>query len=190
MARDDLYQVTLTREQLAFLSRASETCSRLVMGQMDMALDWLRTREGNLVNSYELTKGVEALTRPAQGLAPNQSGGVGWHRSGDLLWDLHTHIRHRLAWDRAEAEGIISPGDVRKWPEMAGVMYDEPTNFCGASIKVARVKALQARHEPAGLAYNIDGQVVLHLVEGVELSDGTAVYTEPSPPPVAPNGGE
>lgn len=186
---DELYQVTLTREQLAYLSRASETCSRLVMGQMDMALDWLRNREGKLVGSFELTKAVEALTRPAQGLAPNQSGGVGWHRSGDQMWDMHTHMRHRLAWDRAESEGIISPGDARKWPEMAGVQYDEPTNFCGASIKVERVTALQAGQNPAALAYNIDGQVVLHLVEGVEMSDGTAVYTEPQPLPTAPNGG-
>ena len=136
---DELYQVTLTREQLAFLSRASETCSRLVMGQMDMALDWLRNREGKLVGDYELTKAVEALTRPAQGLAPNQSGGVGWHRSGDLLWDMHTQMRHRLAWDRATSEGIISPGEPRKWPEMAGVQYDDPTCLVEPAIKVERL---------------------------------------------------
>ena len=136
---EELYQVTLTREQLAFLSRASETCSRLVMGQMDMALDWLRNREGKLVGDYELTKAVEALTRPAQGLAPNQSGGVGWHRSGDLLWDMHTQMRHRLAWDRATSEGIISPGEPRKWPEMAGVQYDDPTCLVEPAIKVERL---------------------------------------------------
>lgn len=136
---DDLYQITLTREQMAFLSRASETCSRLVMGQMDMALDWLRNREGKLVSDYELTKAVEALTRPAQGLAPNQSGGVGWHRSGDLLWDMHTQMRNRLAWDRATSEGIISPGEPRKWPEMAGVQYDDPTCLVEPAIKVERL---------------------------------------------------
>lgn len=136
---EELYQVTLTREQLAFLSRASETCSRLVMGQMDMALDWLRNREGKLVGDYELTKAVEALTRPAQGLAPNQSGGVGWHRSGDLLWDMHTTMRHRLAWDRATSEGIISPGEPRKWSEMAGVQYDDPTCLVEPAIKVERL---------------------------------------------------
>lgn len=36
---EQLYQITLTAEQLQMLSRATETCSRLVMGQMDMALD-------------------------------------------------------------------------------------------------------------------------------------------------------
>ena len=42
----ETYQITLTREQLQLLCRATETCSRLVMGQMDMALDYLRNRDG------------------------------------------------------------------------------------------------------------------------------------------------
>ncbi|ELQ8317554.1 TPA: hypothetical protein L6A34_31270 [Pseudomonas aeruginosa] len=133
------YRVTLTAEQLQALSLASETCSRLVMGQMDMALNWLRDRDGKIVSCYELTKAVEALTRPAQGLAPNQSGGVGWHESGDAMWDIYTHIRHRLAWDRAYSEGVISPGEPRKWPEMSGVNFDDPTNLVGPPIKIEQV---------------------------------------------------
>lgn len=104
---EQLYQITLTAEQLQMLSRATETCSRLVMGQMDMALDWLRDREGRLVNDYDLTKAVEAITRPAQELAPNPSGGVGWHTSSDALWDMYTQLRNRRAWYRAVSEGII-----------------------------------------------------------------------------------
>ncbi|MDX1366880.1 hypothetical protein [Pseudomonas sp.] len=137
---EQLYQITLTAEQLQMLSRATETCSRLVMGQMDMALDWLRDREGRLVNDYDLTKAVEAITRPAQGLTPNQSGGVGWHPSGDAMWDMYTQLRHRLAWDRAYSEGIISSGEPRKWPEMSGVCFDDPTCMVGPAIKIERLE--------------------------------------------------
>ena len=137
---DQLYQITLTREQMQALCRASETCSRLVMGQMDMALDYLRDRDGKIVNDYDLTRAVEALTKPAQGLAPNQSGGVGWHQTGDQLWDIYTALRHRLAWDRAESEGVISPGDPRKWPEMSGVTFDDPTNLIGPPIKIEQAR--------------------------------------------------
>ena len=90
---------------------------------------------GNPVSDYELTKAVEALTRPGQGLAPNHS----WHRSGDLLLDMHTQMLHRLSWDRATSEGIISPGDSRKWPDMAGVQYDDPTCLVEPAIKVERL---------------------------------------------------
>ncbi|MEN2504122.1 hypothetical protein [Stutzerimonas stutzeri] len=137
----ETYQITLTREQLQLLCRATETCSRLVMGQMDMALDYLRNRDGEMINGYELTRAVEAITKPAQGLAPNQSGGVGWHATGDQLWDMFTQMRHRLAWDSAISRGVISPGEPRKWPDMGGVAYDAPTTLTGAGIKIERVTA-------------------------------------------------
>lgn len=136
---DIKYRVIMTPVQLEALCLASETCSRLVMGQMDVALNWLRDRDGNIVSSYELTKAVEALTRPAQGLAPNQSGGVGWHESGDAMWDIYTQMRHRLAWDRAYAQEIISPGEPRKYPEMTAVCFDNPTNLVAPPIKIEQV---------------------------------------------------
>lgn len=134
------YQITVSAEQLELLCRASETCSRLVMGQMDTALDWLRDRQGNRVNDQGLTRGVEALTKQAQGLDCNQSGGVGWHETGDAMWDLYTAMRYRLAWDRAEARGVISPGEPRNWTEMLGVAYDNPTSLTGPSIQIERLK--------------------------------------------------
>lgn len=136
---DDKYQLVLTAAHLQFICKASETCSRLVMGQMDDALDWLRDRQGNMVNSYDLTNAVQALTRPAQGLAPNQSGGVGWHQSGDALWDIYTQIRHRLAWDRAYSEGVISPGEPRKFSVMGSVCFDEPTAMTGPAMSITRL---------------------------------------------------
>ena len=35
-------------------------------------------------------------------------------------WDLHAVIRHRLAWDRAIAEGVTD-GTKREWPAMMQV---------------------------------------------------------------------
>lgn len=134
------YQITVSAEQLYLLCRATETCSRLVMGQMDMALDYLRDRAGKTVNDYDLTRAVEAMTKQAQGLDPNQSGGVGWHVTGDALWDLYTAMRHQLAWDRAEARGDIFPGGPREPSKMPGVAYDKPTSLTGPTVKIVRLE--------------------------------------------------
>lgn len=109
------YTLHLTEKQAAEISHACEILARLRMGQIDMALRELpldkpmEYEQEQYVSNY-----LRSLYRPDR------------IRIDDAAWDLYQVIRHRLAWDRAYSKGIIKPGDPRKWPEMMGVMYDEP----------------------------------------------------------------
>lgn len=109
------YTLHLTEKQAAEISHACETLARLRMGQIDMAL---RELPLDKPMEYEQERYISNYLRSL------------YHQDGRQLhqvsWDLHQVIRHRLAWDRAYAEGIVKPGEPRRWPEMMGVMYDEP----------------------------------------------------------------
>lgn len=114
------YTLHLTQKQAAEISHACEILARLRMGQIDMALMELpldkpmEYEQEQYVSNY-----LRSLYRP------------GSMRIDDAAWDLYQVIRHRLAWDRAYAEGIVKPGEPRKWPEMMGVTYDEPLPVSG-----------------------------------------------------------
>ena len=54
-------------------------------------------------------------------------------------WDLHAVIRHRLAWDRAKAEGVTD-GTKREWPAMMQVSYDEPMKHSEEPLAKMEVK--------------------------------------------------
>lgn len=109
------YTLHLTQKQAAEISHACEILARLRMGQIDMALRELpldkpmEYEQEQYVRNY-----LRTLYRP------------GGRRIDDAAWDLYQVIRHRLAWDRAYAEGIVKPNEPRKWPKMMGVVYDEP----------------------------------------------------------------
>ena len=109
------YTLHLTEKQAAEISHACEILARLRMGQIDMAL---RELPLDKPMEYEQERYVSNYLRSLY-----REDGRQLHQ---ISWDLHQVVRHRLAWDRAYAKGIIKPGEPRKWPEMLGVMYDEP----------------------------------------------------------------
>jgi len=128
----DTYTLTLNREQAQLLLQACETVARLGIGQFRDALEWLPTVE------YMPSGWREDMEVIGSILAKYTKDGVdGWHRShsirsdkvheqAKIAWDLYQIIRYRLAWDHAIEEGIVKPGEPRKWPEMMGVHYDNP----------------------------------------------------------------
>lgn len=150
------YTLHLTEKQAAEISHACEILARLRMGQIGMALRELpldKTMEyeqEQYVSNY-----LRSLCRP------------GCSRIDVAAWDLHQVIRHRLAWDRAYSKGIIKPGEPRRWPEMSGVMYDEPMQL--ASEPLAEVRsghALELAH------HRIHSQACIIADLRAELEEG------------------
>lgn len=134
-----MYQLILTEEQLQAIRDACEIKARLHLGQMD-GLRCCYDKEGKSVVDLGTITAVERLTKPLQGLHPNASWGIGKFRKADLLWEISSTLRHRLAWDRAYAAGKIKPGEPRNWSEMMGVQYDEPLCLTGEPLpKVEKV---------------------------------------------------
>lgn len=123
------YTLTLTEHQLELINDACETCARAAMGQVGDMLRYCRDRQGQPIYNWELMQAVEDLVKPHMGLARNESLGVGHMAEADILWDLHQVLRHRLAWDRAAAEGRVASGGPRNWAEMVAHDYDEPLAY-------------------------------------------------------------
>ena len=132
-ARYDL--VGLTERQMQALSEACDLYSRLAMGQLDdlkHVLPLAKFDEIDWSGFHEDMAKVEALLRTHYShelRAPNSFFGIASEQVSEqakAACDLHQVVRHRLAWDRAYDEGVIKPGDSRKWPEMMQVSFDDP----------------------------------------------------------------
>lgn len=116
-----MYTLTLTRRQAEELQEACELLARIKIGQIDHAIERLpgyydmRDYERRHETVGEIRRLAAMLTTEATR-----------RRDDGIAWDLYQVIRHRLSWDRAHEQGIVKPGEPRKWPEMLGVCYDEP----------------------------------------------------------------
>jgi len=127
--------VGLTRKQVETLMAASEVLSRLTMGQVGDAFDWLPLSplsERNWETFHQDCDNVEkTLRKHYQHNLRNGNAYLGIHShdirpQGQIAFDLYQVMRHKLAWDKAIADGIVQPGEPRKWPEMIQVTYDTP----------------------------------------------------------------
>jgi len=123
---------------------AMELIARFQSGQFQYLLETLKDGTGRRIETdlaRSISSGLDRSLKPAMGLShPNSSWGVGHDKEVDAYWDLYTAARYRLAWDRDIEEGMIKPGEPRKWPEMMQVVYDEPTTFSGHFIKVCKME--------------------------------------------------
>jgi hypothetical protein len=122
----DTYTLTVTQHQLGIIRDACELLARCRMGQIADACYEVIDAEGKHVIDYQTARQAEGLVKAAVGLNSNASWGVGKHSSIDNAFDLYQTIRHRIAWDNAYADGILKPGERRKWDSMMGVSYDAP----------------------------------------------------------------
>lgn len=129
-----MYRLTVTEEQLQAIRDACEIKARLHLGQLDDALRCCYDRDGVSVVDYDTIKTVEAIIKPLQGLPSNSFWGVSAFHTASLLWEIHSTVRHRLAWDRAYRDGIVQPGEPRNWIEMMGIQYDEPMRLTGVPL--------------------------------------------------------
>lgn len=126
------YTLTLTPEQAQVLSHAAEIIARLGIGQFRDALEWLPTTEFRPDGWHEDMETIGML------LSRHMKHNVDGYRSNlginnkdvaeqaRIAWDLYQVIRHRLSWDRAIEQGIVQPGEPRKWLQMDSVNYDAP----------------------------------------------------------------
>lgn len=127
------YTITVTEKQARVLSMACEVLSRLGMGQLKDAFEHLPKREKVDWSAWhdDMQDVAKILSRHMQGGIDGIRSSTGINNADDdarTAWDIHAVIRHRLAWDRAVAEGITD-GIERKWPEMMQVSYDDPMKY-------------------------------------------------------------
>ncbi len=128
------YTITVTDKQARTLSMACEVLARLGMGQFKDAFENLPLRTKGLDWSAwhdDMEDVARILSRHMQGGIDGIRSSTGIYNSNEdtrIACDLHEVIRHRLAWDRAIAEGITD-GTERKWPEMMQITYDEPMKY-------------------------------------------------------------
>ena len=131
------YTIAVTAEQARIISDACELLARLGTGQWPEFIDYMPEP----LAFHGRHDAVEAL-RPVMADLLRQYSPAGAYidgyqshlgifnelaaRGAREAWDLHQVIRHRLAWDRAIAEGRTD-GTTRNWADgMMGVDYDEP----------------------------------------------------------------
>lgn len=133
---DRTYTITVTERQAAELQEACELLARIKIGQIDHAIE-------RLPGFYDRRdwEQVHATRHEIQRLANTLMPEATKRREDGVAWDLYQVIRHRLSWDRAHDQGVIKPGEPRKWPEMMGVCYDEPLAMSG--LPLATIKEIE-----------------------------------------------
>ena len=120
------YTLTITERQARVLSMACEVLARLGMGQFKDALEHLPEAKQRDWSAWH--DDMEQISRI---LSKHMPGGIDISNADEearTARDLHAVIRHRLAWDRAKAEGVTD-GTKREWPAMMQVSYDEPMKY-------------------------------------------------------------
>ena len=117
----ETYTLTLTRHQAEVLSGACEAIARVGMGQISDALGYLTANRYDHDDLNDACRALESAARKYE-----TAGIARAAHPSQIAWDLYQVIRQQLAWDRAIAEGIVKPGEPRKWPEMMAVTYDDP----------------------------------------------------------------
>ena len=127
------YQITLTAEQAELVRSALEACGRMGIGQLEDALTFYPTAEFRPDGWHEAMDQVQDIMQPFQSRASSKGA------THCRLWSMMTSIRHRLAWDRAIAEGLVKQGEPRKWPDMLYVSYDEPDSSDWPSLTIERI---------------------------------------------------
>lgn len=129
------YTLTISAAQAQTISKACELLSRIGAGQIKEAFDKLPLQKDIDWKTYHAM--VDSVH--AQLPAFLKQGVDGWRSSlgvghpdlppdSDIAWDIHTTIRHRLAWDTAIATGKAAKEDERT-DKLLGCAYDPPMRF-------------------------------------------------------------
>lgn len=145
------YLLEVSKEQLQVLSAASELLARLGMGQVEDALERLPLRPPADRDNARWHEDVREIR---QRVAAHTIRGVDGGRflsihskdvsdSARTAWDLYQVMRNSLAWDRAAAEGVIQPGEGRKWPQMLSTHFDAPLPVSGKALAKVTLRAEQ-----------------------------------------------
>jgi len=145
MPEDQNYTLTVTRHQAGVIQDALEAYARLRMGQINTVItDAFLDRYANKEYpgfTYDVVQQLcgELKKQIFPELFPGAYYGVGAkvYPERDVAWDVHSVIRHRLAWDRLADEG-------KEKPDFYGVQYNQPMRFSGEPLAIFK------RHEARG----------------------------------------
>ena len=104
------YTLHLTATQAATISKACEVLARLGMGQYKDALECLPVREFCPEGWHEDMEGIGHIlkkhTTMLHGIGSyHPIGGDKTSAESKTAWDVYQVVRHRLAWDAAQANG-------------------------------------------------------------------------------------
>lgn len=146
------YTLTVTAKQAAIISAACELLARLGLGQWP---GFIRHLPGDaLRHACELEDELRPIMAAWFARHPIGKDKVvinGWQSSlgmgsqhvssaARVAFDLHQVIRHRLAWDKAVADGITD-GQTRDWSRMMIVDFDDAMR-CGTEPLAAMEKSI------------------------------------------------
>ena len=118
------YLIELTEKQARLLSWACDTLPRLIEGQ-DWSFQQLmeeawekrcKKATGNFMDDkwdggwYAMREEAERVCKEIKakfwGLAPNALYGIHYDDTADILWDIHTTLRHQLWLDKPEGKKL------------------------------------------------------------------------------------
>lgn len=134
------YQLTVTETQAKAIEVACDFQARIMIGQSAEIARHLPLTDK--ADQWDIGRSIEAITKPACGLQMNASYGVGYSEKADLLFDLAEVIRHKLAWDAARAENLLTPSGGRDHTTMGGVCYDPPMQWA-KHCPLAKIEAVE-----------------------------------------------
>lgn len=131
------YVITVTTEQARMMQDALELWARCSIGQFKEAIEPSEPYRSEVPSEFvhdwrNLAEQMERLWRAYDMPSTIRAA------KGDLAWEMHQTIRHRLSWDR-----IGSPQH-RDWATMMGVCYDDPMRITGKPlIQIERMSSVE-----------------------------------------------
>lgn len=134
MKTNDTYTLTMDAETAHVVSRVCEFYARILMGQWD-EISWeMVLQGGSFVERRESCDHYLNLARAVAfpKLAPNQSLGIGNHRTIDTAWHTYEAVRYALAWQE-HPEG----GDT--------VNFNKPLKFSDAPMPKCAVQRAEGK---------------------------------------------
>lgn len=129
MKKQRKYTITITQTQAEVMNRALELYSRLKAGQLtELYFEFMNPAKSSRELFEVAAKDMKRSLWPD--MEYNASKGIGQdtiesNGKGDIAWDMHEVLRHRLAWDKA---GNPSQRDFKT---MMGHDYDKPYSWSG-----------------------------------------------------------
>jgi hypothetical protein len=123
------YHLHLNEAQARAISHACEVLARLGMGQLRDALECLPLKEYAPDGFFDDIEGIAHILNKHTTLhhGPGRYHGISSAETSPeskTAWDVYQVIRHRLAWDAAQAKG--HPGEGEAPPPAWSVIYDQP----------------------------------------------------------------
>lgn len=147
------YTLTLSADQARAVAQACELAGRVGMLQIGdvreaLPIVWeAKDATDKYCAARDVLEVAERDIKSLFGLGFTASYGIHNENvpaAAKRAWDVYKVIRHRLAWDRAEAEGVVAAGEPRKWPEMMTVDFDEPRSVCAEALpQIAKARGQQ-----------------------------------------------